>query len=299
MPINQIEIKFTIPSLDVEWVGGPLARKIVGAAAGDILNPRLFNHAESKAGTLSSMSLIRFGGGRRCIRILGIGSLGIADVEEAAVPLFRNLVAKYGIVQYDRRSAVCALAPSDRPKTYLASNIAVSGRPRDFQKLFLDCDAEGRRGAVLNTLRAGFHRQSQLLSELYGDEFESPASSLDDWNHLIEGLVAVGPFAPQKMTTGNRPIYYTIVDAVFYGHFDLKGAWHVGRSTNAGLGHVWHAPNVPHDASRSAAENWQTYLNTGRGKTTTLEGMIESARATRERYRQRPPTESTAREAHS
>ena len=278
MPIPQVEYQFLIPGFDGSpHIGASLGRKLVGSVAGSAVNPRLFNHNEARTGTVNSPSLVRWGGGNRMIRLIGLGPLGIADVDEAVWPIHAALSKRFGAVSVTRRDSKCALSFAEKVSVFVAANMVVASKPKAFERLVLESDEAARRDLALTALKSGLRKQYDALIESYGDAFGDPMQDLD-WQMLGIKVLGVGPLRMVRGGAyGDRVFHYTTCDIAFSASMALAGQWNAGLVTSPGYGNTWYCQLPPQCAS------WQEYLQERRGRADDMAKLIEVAHRSRQR----------------
>ncbi len=108
--LEQVAIEYRVPRLSEARISGSAARHLISRLAGNDLHPRIFHHGDDRVSTLKSPSLVRWSGGAKRFRLIGIGPLGIEDVS-ATVPILTNVLFKhYGGAAIDMIRTTCSLS---------------------------------------------------------------------------------------------------------------------------------------------------------------------------------------------
>lgn len=293
MALTQVEYQFKVPGFNGgAHIGAAFGRKLVGSVAGNALHPRIFHHTDDRRGTLNGPSLVRWGGGRKMIRLIGLGPLGIDDVDRAVWTIHAALSERFGPVSVGRRDSRCCLRFAEKPSAFIASNMVVASKPRDFEVLILDADEASRREIVLKALVSGLRKQYKGLHDAYGETFGDEMGDLD-WRMLDIKLLGVGPLRMVRGGSyGDRVFHYTTCDVAFSASMDLSGQWNGGLVTSAGFGNTWYA-QLPRQCP-----SWGDYLEHFRGRADDMTMLAQVAMRSRQR-RARPGSRSSAEDIAS
>lgn len=190
----------------------------------------LFGHGPDR----NARSLVRWGGGRGTIRMLGLGPEGRALLLENFGPVADTLRRIYGRtvrMQLLDHIAGLGLIDDGRVRSYVVRSMVVA--TQDAHKAFYDTASDEQRAEfIAKKIRTGIEMQAHRLGIAGPDGQGLP-------RYIITNVQSPS-FAPvrAKIIAGNSRWAFVVSTVTFYSNLRIDGPWAVGGITSKGYGRL-------------------------------------------------------------
>lgn len=187
------------------------------------LPPAFFCYDEQGKPLQTAMPYVRFGFGKRVLRITGIGEVGVALVEENAISVL-DLVSRHFQrplpvrLEYTR----VGLRTGEKMFSYAVHGMAVTLDAKRYKR-FMALDEDGKRRFLTEKILSGLQRQCKHLDI--------------DWSSIdfsLGDLTKPLPVRIKKESTKSFALVYPRI--LFYSNAQFDGSWSVGHLTSRGHG---------------------------------------------------------------
>lgn len=235
---QQVETLFFVdPPEGRSCWGGVDARLHLSHLAGDVLPLALFHKNED--GTRDqSRALVRWGGGRNCFRVTGIGYHAVQAVQTAGLQVARALSSDAKRpVRVELRESVVSLVLQRAPLLFRVHHLVVAKSTAETGAFWNGLDDAGRRERIAQLVLRGLAAQIRALQRTGEDD------GLPDPDSFFEGMVGIrvveiGDPMVSRVSVGEKPRHVDVVGVTFEACMKLGGHWNAGFMGHLGFGRI-------------------------------------------------------------
>lgn len=253
MPTQLETLFFTDPEEGRSHWQGPDARARLSHLAGDRLPLALF-HKNADASSKQSRALVRWAGGRRCFRLIGVGDAAVDAVQAGSLVAARTLMSDRTPVRIELRQSKVGIAIQAFPSQARVVRMVVAKSTSDVDHFWNRLDDDGRRGVIAERVARGIGSQIETLQNLgEGDDLPEPDQILPRLLNIK--VLSISDPATEKVRRGGN-LHVDVIDANIEINAQLSGHWNTGWMGHLGYGRIepidaYHRPREPYRSDKA------------------------------------------------